>query len=41
MAGQKVDFPPFVEINDSTNEKYVLGYKDVALKTEGEDENEG
>jgi signal transduction histidine kinase len=40
-AGQKADFPPFVEINDLTSGEIDLGYKNVSLQTNEESEGEG
>jgi hypothetical protein len=41
LLGKDVSFPPFVEINDLTNAKFESGYKDVNIKTDEEDDNEG
>lgn len=40
-AGQKADFPPFVEINELTSGKIDLGYKNVSLQTDEEREGDG
>lgn len=40
-AGQKADFPPFVEINELTSGKIDLGYKNVSLQTDEESEGDG
>lgn len=40
IAGQKADFPPFVEINELTSEKIDVGYKNVSLQTDEESESE-
>jgi signal transduction histidine kinase len=41
MAGQKADFPPFVEINELTNGTIDLGYNNVNLQMDKESESEG